>query len=110
MFYEWNNYKLRLDAKRVTDLETALGHKSALSIFMNNQGQAMPTLSDLLLVLHYALQPMQHGIKLNDTYDIYDKYVEEGHTLMDLVPVIMEVYKVSGLMPKDIQEEQEVKN
>lgn len=109
MFYEWNEYKLRLDAKRVAQLEDALGGKSPLSIFINAGERNIPALKDMLLILHYALQPMQHGIKLDDTYDIYDKYIEDGHTIVDFIPVLIEVYKVSGLIPKDAKEE-EVKN
>jgi hypothetical protein len=109
MFYEWQGYKLRLDAKRVSQLEDALGGKSPLSIFVNAGERNVPPLKDMLLVLHYALQPLNHGIKMDDTYAIYDKFIDEGKTLVDFIPVMIEVYKVSGLIPADTQEA-EVKN
>jgi hypothetical protein len=100
MFYEWNGYKLRLDALRVFQLEEALGRKSPLTIFADTE---MPSLTNLLLVLHYSLQAYQNGIKKEDTYSIFDKYIEDGNTLVTLIPVIIEVFKVSGLIPKDVE-------
>ena len=105
MFYEWNGYKLRLDAKRVVDLEIYLGNKSPLSLFAAGP-KTLPSLKDMLMVLHFSLQPLQHGIKIENTYDIYDKWVEEGHSMMELLPAIVETYKASGLLPR----EDEVKN
>jgi hypothetical protein len=73
MFYEWNDYKLRLDAKRVVQLEDALGGRSPMSIFTSAGERNVPPLKDLLLALHYSLQAMNHGIKLDDTYRLYDE-------------------------------------
>jgi len=100
MFYEWNGYKLRLDAKRIIDLETALGGKSPLSVFAN-AAESAPLLKDVLLILHYALQPLNSNIKLENTYDIYDKWISEDNIMTDLYTAIVEVFKVSGLIPKD---------
>jgi len=103
MFYEWNGYKLRLDAKRVSQLEDSLGGKSPLSLFANTNEKNVPPLKGMLLVLHFSLQALQNGIKLDDTYDIYDKWIEEGHSMMELFSVIIEVYKSSGLIPKEVE-------
>ena len=102
MFYEWNGYKLRLDAMRIIQLEEKLGGRSPLSIFVGINDQQMPALKDLLLVLHYALQALNQGIKLEDTYKIYDEYVSSGKGLVDLIPAIVEVYKIGGLIPKEV--------
>ena len=55
-------------------------------------GAAIP----FLTILHAAIQQYQHGITLDDVYDIYDEFVDEGHNITDLVPIIYEVFKVSG--------------
>ena len=102
MFYEWNGYKLRLDAMRIIQLEEKLGGRSPLSIFNGVNNQQMPALKDLLLVLHYSLQALNQGIKLEDTYKIYDEFVTSGKGLVDLIPVIIEVYKMCGLIPKEV--------
>lgn len=102
MYYEWNEYKLKLDALRIIQLEDKLGGKSPLSIFSGiDQGQ-MPQIKDLLLVLHYALQPLQTGIKMEDTIKIYDQQIDNGFTIVKFIELIMEIYKVSGLIPKEV--------
>ena len=49
-------------------------------------------------ILHTALQAYQHNISLNDAYDIFDKWIDEGHTMTDFIPVILDIYKTSGLI------------
>lgn len=102
MFYEFKGYKLRLDAMRIVQLEKALGGRSPLSIFIEASDRSVPPLGDLLLVLHAALQPFHHGFKLEDVYKLYDTWAEEGFMLSDFLPVIIEIYKISGLIPKEV--------
>lgn len=101
MFYEFMGKQLRLDAARIAQLEDKLGGKSPLSIFTEAGERSVPPLKSLLLVLHMALQPLNHGMKAEDAYALYDKYIEEGHTMVDFFQVIVEVYQASGLLPKE---------
>lgn len=103
MFYEWRGYKLRLDAMRVAQLEDKLGGQSPLTIFTKNGEGSMPSLKDLILVLHYALVPYNHGIKLDDAYRIFDEFIAEGNDITHFIPVVIEVFKTSGLIPKDVE-------
>lgn len=103
MFYEYKGLKLKLDAMRIVQLEKALGNKSPLSIFAGASETNVPQLGELLLVFHAALQPYNHGIKLEDAYKIYDTWEEEGMTFTDFIPVIVEIFKVSGLIPKEVE-------
>ena len=41
---------------------------------------------------------------MDKTYEIYDAFIEEGHSMTDLIPVIIDVYKVSGLIPEEVEE------
>lgn len=104
MFYEWNGYKLRLDAKRIEQLEEALGGKSPLSIFAGVEKRELPSLKDMLTVLHFSMLALQSNIKRDDVYDIYDKYVEDGGSMIDLIKVITEVYRSCGIIPKELTE------
>jgi len=101
MFYEWREMKLRLDAARISQLEKALGNISPLTVFSRAGQNAMPPLSDLLTILHYSLIAYNHSKKMEDTYAVYDNFVAEGGDMVELVKVIMEVFKASGLIPKD---------
>lgn len=42
---------------------------------------------------------------MDKTYEIYDDFIEEGHSMTDLIPVIIEVFKVSGLIREEEVEE-----
>ena len=89
------NYKLRLTTRGVVALEKQLGC-NPLMIFGN--GDKVPTITTMVQVLNAALQPMNHGITLNDAYGIFDEYLNDGHIVTDFIAVIVEIYKVSGLI------------
>lgn len=90
-------YKLRLNTRNIVLLEKQIGC-NPLSIF--GDGDTVPTVTTMVTVLHAALQQYNHGITLNDAYNIFDEYMEE-HSAVDFLPVILEVYKASGIIPKD---------
>lgn len=102
-------YKCRLNTKGLVELEKKLG-SNPLGIFLNVSNSELPKLNDLMLVLHASLQAYNHGISLDDTYAIYDSYIEEGNTFMDFIPVVMEIYKVSGLFQEEKAADTERKN
>ena len=87
-------YKLRLNTRNTVALEKALGC-NPLSIF--GAGDTIPTITTMVTILWASLQQYHHGISLNDAYDIFDAYLEE-HAATDFIPVILEVYKVSGII------------
>lgn len=89
------DYKLRLSTKNVIALEKHLGC-NPLAIFGN--GDTIPTITTMVHVLNASLQQLNHGITLADAYDIFDAYLADGHTMTDFIPVIVEVYKASGLI------------
>ena len=57
----------------------------------------------MVQVLHASLQHFHHNIALNDAYEIFDTYLED-HSMTDFIPVIVEIYKVSGLIPEGTDE------
>lgn len=93
-----DSYKLRLNTKASVALEKALGY-NAISMFMDIDNGVMPKLGDILIVLHAMLQPMNHGMSIDKVYDLFDKYVAEGHNMYDLIPIFVEVFQESGYMP-----------
>lgn len=101
-----NSYKLRLNTRGIVTLEKQLGC-NPLNIF-GVKGDTIPTITVMVTVLHAALQQYNHGITLNDAYDIFDEYLAEGNATTDFIPVILEIYKASGIIPKDATEEKNV--
>ena len=111
MYYDFEvgnkTYKLRLNTRNTVALEKALGC-NPLAIFGN--GEEIPTVTSMVAVLHASLQQYNHSISLADAYDIFDAYLNDGHQITDFVFVILEVYKVSGIIKADAVEDNEIKN
>ena len=91
-------YKLRLNTRASVALEKAIGC-NPLAIF--GDGNTIPTVSTMVHVLHAALQPLEHNITLEKAFDIFDSYIEDGNTPLDFIKVIIELYKVSGIMKEE---------
>lgn len=90
------DYKLRLNTRSVVVLEKQLGC-NPLTIF--GDGDTIPTITTMVAILHASLQQYNHGITLNDAYDIFDKWLDDGHATTDFIPVILEIYQASGIIP-----------
>lgn len=96
-------YKARLNAKACVDLEKKLGTNPINAFLKIAESSEIPDLTTLVVILHASLQAYQHGISIEDTYRIYDDFVDEGNVMTDLIPFILEVFKVSGFF-KEVEE------
>ena len=92
------DYKLRLSTRNVVTLEKQLGC-NPLSIF--GDGDKLPTVTEMVYVLYTSLLQYNHGISLNDAYGIFDDYLADGNSATDFIAIILEIYKVSGLIKTD---------
>lgn len=102
-------YKLRLTTKTSISLEKALGYNPISMLMKIDQGE-MPKLSDVLIMLHAMLQTYHHGMNMDKIYDLFDKYVEDGKSMFDLIPIFVEVFQDSGYITKGAVEEADAKN
>lgn len=100
-------YKLRLTTQGIVALEKELGY-NPLQMFMGIDEDKLPKLTEMIILLHQMMQPLEHGITRADTYDIFDEFLADGHTIWDLVPVLIEVFQNAGFLPKE--EEADSKN
>ena len=91
-------YKLRLNIRNTVALEKALGC-NPLMIFGN--GERLPTITEMIAILHYSLQQYNHGITMNDTQDIFEEWLNDGNTPTDFIQTIIEIYRISGIIAKD---------
>lgn len=105
MYYDFSaggkDYKLRLGTRDIIALEKKLGC-NPISIF--GKGDTIPTITSMVDVLHASLQPYHHGTSVNDAYGIFDEWLADGHVLTDFIVVIVELYKVSGLIKTEVDE------
>jgi len=90
-------YKLRLTTKAVMALESKIGC-NPMMIF-GTAGNRIPTVTEMVHILHNSLTHFNHGITFNDAMNIFDEWLEDGHTPTDFIATIVEVYKASGIIP-----------
>lgn len=90
-------YKLRLTTRAVMALEAKIGC-NPMMIF-GTQGNRIPTITEMVNILHNSLTHFNHGITLNDAMGIFDTWLEDGHTPTDFIQVIIGIYKASGIIP-----------
>ena len=96
-------YKLRLNTRNTVALEKVLGC-NPLHIF-DTTGERLPSVTVMVAILHASLQQYQHGIGMNDAYDIFDDYINDGNSIDDFVYVILDIYRASGIIPKEVESE-----
>lgn len=101
-------YELKIPIRNLLRLEKALGH-NPLDGFMKLQENSLPTMNEVLTILFYAM-PKDKFQKVEDMYDLYEAYVEDGKSYIDLIPILIEVFQESGIMSKSTDEEVEEKN
>jgi hypothetical protein len=100
------DYKLRLNTRNIVALEKKLGCNPVLAI---GDGESIPTITTMVSILHAALQQYHHGISLEDTYEIFDGYLD-NHEMSEFLMVILDIYKVSGIIKVDEAEDEAEKN
>ena len=102
MFVDFNaggkEYKLRLNTRNTITLEKQLGC-NPLAIF--GDGETMPQITTLVQVLYCSLLQLNHGVTLENAYDIFDDYLNDGHTATEFLSVVINIFKVSGLIKAD---------
>lgn len=97
-------YKLKLTTQEIIRLEKK--HGSLFNFLAHMGNGAMPPLETLLDILHGAMLKYNSNVKMNDVYTIYEGWQDEGHSFVDFIQLIIEIFKVSGFIP-DVQKEEE---
>lgn len=98
-------YKLRLNTRNLIALEKQLGC-NPLSIF--GDGDTIPPVTTMVAILFHSAQQLNHGVSLNDAYDIFDAYLADKNQITDFLGVIVDIFKVSGLIKQEDTEEKNV--
>lgn len=96
-----NEYKLRLGVRDIVSLEEKL-KGNPMSIF--GMGDRIPTVKEMVTILHASMQKYHHGTKLDKCYEIFEDYLEEA-SMIDFCNVIMDIYIASGIISNEGVEE-----
>lgn len=88
------NLQLRLDGNSILSIEKRLD-ESIVGLFLKGQGEAkIPATNKLLIVLQGANQTS--NVSESDIVAAFGRYVEEGHSTLDLFATINELLEESG--------------
>lgn len=98
------DYKLRLNTRNVVALEKALGC-NPVAVF--GDGDAIPSFTAMVSILHASLQQLNHGINIDKSYEIFDDWIADGNNMVDFVKIILEIYKASGIVPDNTENTEE---
>ena len=96
-FHYWKvgdrEFQLKLTSKWIEKVESKYG-RSIFGLVMDDD---LPALSVMLTFVQAAMSPWEHGITYTKLQDIYDKWVEDGGSQMELLAkVVIPTLAVSG--------------
>lgn len=103
-FHYWTiggrDYCLKLKASNIEKLENK--YKCNIMHLVDD----MPALSVMLTIIQAAMLPWEHGIKYEHILNLFDKYVEEGGSQIDLYKnVVIPTLAVSGFFTQKMATE-----
>ncbi len=98
-FAYWNvggrSFKLKLKASGIGRLENKYRQN------LMNMLDDMPPLSVMLTIIQEAMSPWEHGIDYQDVQKLYDAWIEEGNSQLELFQkIIIPLMVVSGFLPE----------
>lgn len=97
-------YKLRLNTRNTILLEKKLGNNPVVELTKYLAKEEIPPIELMVNVLHYSLQAYHHGIDIEETYNLLDEWLDNGHLIAEFLGIIIEIYRLAGLIQKEDNE------
>ena len=89
-------YKLRLTVNSIEDVEKKLGK----SLYMALEEIQYNMVSTLAAILWGSLQKFNDNITYEKAVDLFDQYIDDGHSMQDMMEELNVVFDVSGFFVK----------
>lgn len=98
-FAYWNvgsrSFKMKLKASGIGHLENKYRQN------LMNMLDDMPPLSVMLTIIQEAMSPWEHGVDYQDVQKLYDAWIEEGNSQLELFQkILIPLMVVSGFLPE----------
>lgn len=102
-FHYWTvrgrEYRLKLNTSMIQKLE----NKYKCNMMNLVASDSIPPLGIMLTIIQAAMVPWEHGIRYGRVEELYDQYLEEGGSQIDLYSkVIMPTMAVSGFFTQEL--------
>ncbi|MCL2718967.1 MAG: DUF6096 family protein [Lachnospiraceae bacterium] len=89
-------YKLRLTASAIMSIEKKLGK----SFFTALEGIQENMIETIITILWGAMQPLNANFPFEKAADLFDQYIDEGHSIEELMWEVNALFEVSGFFKK----------
>ena len=99
--FEEQDLKLRIRTKDGAELEKLLG--GPILGLLSNEQRVLSIMQDVPAMLFIALKPFaqEHGnYSYDDACELVDRMVDAGWSLEQFVELVIQIFEVSGLIPK----------
>lgn len=96
-----NAYKLQLKTKQCILLEKKIG-QSPLTLLMAMEDGKLPQLTDMITIIAIGMLVHHPTMNENKVANLLDEYVEDGHSYMELLEVIVNLLSKSGYVNQEI--------
>lgn len=90
------SYQMRLTASAIMAIEKRLGKPlfSALEHIQDNMIETIVT------IIWGAMQPLNAGFTVEKATELFDRYIDDGHSIEELMQEINRLFEVSGFFKK----------
>lgn len=89
-------YKMRLTAGAIMQIEKKLG-KPIFKVLETLQDNMVET---IITILWGAMQPLNAGFTMEKATALFDEYIDEEHSIEDMMNEIIRLFEVSGFFKK----------
>ena len=94
-------FKLQIKTKQAMILEKKLG-QSPLEMLIKLEDGGLPSLTDMITIIAVGMLMYHPSMNENKVADLLDEYVEDGHSYMELLEVIIELMSKSGYINQEV--------
>ena len=91
-----NEYQMRLTASSIMSIEKKLG-KSLFSAMEQIQENMIETITT---IIWGAIQPFNKSFTFEKAAELFDEYIDDGHSFEDLMQEINGLFEASGFFKK----------
>jgi len=91
-----NEYNMRLTASAIMSIEKRLGKPlfKALETIQDNMVETITT------IIWGAMQPLNAGFTVEKASELFDDYIDDGHSIEELMQEINGLFEASGFFKK----------
>lgn len=90
-------FKARLTLREAEKAEERLG-KNPINVLLDCVDNQLPKVGDMMIIVHQSILPLQHGIKIDELYDMFQEDLDNGEDISKLVIITSDILQASGLI------------